>query len=388
MLSPDKTILIILPKLTGYGGMELENIGFINAMAEKTDSKIRVFTIEVDNQSKAQITNDVDYYKVKPNLIFKCISIWFFKLLIKSRFNLRKALRIYLGRYPHLIESYLKNQTHTGDIIFCSLHPQNFVQYIQQFCNKNDRQFIFHQISKPNPKYKSFYTSLSEKNLILISSQEKYQEIKKINKKPKFKNIKQWIYINENNFISLKNNFNQNDIVFGLISRLYKEKNILLLLKAVKVIKKMDFNVFIYGNGKELDSLKDFVTEHKISNKIQFKGSIDYKKRHKAYENIDIFICTSINEGGPITVLEAMAAGLPVISTNVGDVPNRVINDHNGYVLTDNDSPIELSKLMLNYINNPKLIAKHGENGRIRYKKEYYSQIAKECFVNCVIHDI
>ena len=387
-MSSSKTILIILPKLTGYGGLQLENIGFINALCKKTNLRVKVFTIDINKESKALINNRAEFFSLKMSLVFKCFSIWFLKLLFRTNFNFQQSVRIYLGSYPKLINTYLVNETKENDIIFCSLHPQNLVQHVHQFCNLNNRQFIFHQISKPHPKYDVFYKSLTEKDTVLISSYEKYSEIKKRNPKPKFLNIKQWIYTDEDKFLNLKKHSSKNNkIVFGIISRLDKEKNVMLLLKAVNQIKNYDFKVIIFGNGKNLNTLKDFADNQNITDKVYFKGSIEYNNRHKAYAQINVFICTSVNEGGPITVLEAMASEIPVISTNVGDVPNRIINEYNGYVLKDNDSPIELSELMLNYINNPKLIKEHGKNGRVWYKNEYHSQVAKGIFVNSVLEN-
>ncbi|GGE10686.1 glycosyltransferase [Psychroflexus salis] len=378
----NKSILIILPKLTGYGGLQLENIGFINALVENSDLKVKVLSIEIDRESKALINSNAEFVKLKNSIVFKCLSVWFFKVLIKSKINFKKTIRTYLSRYPQLLNPYLLKFTKVDDLIFCSLHPQKMVSHIQQFCNENERQFIFHQIAEPHQKYSSFYQSLTKKDILLISSDSKFNKINELNAKPRFKRIKQWIYTHENEFLNSKLKLNKH-VTFGLISRLDKEKNIQLLLQATKLIKNDNFKVLIYGDGNEAESLKSYVSKLQLYNKINFMDSINYNNRYKAYQDIDVFVCSSWSEGGPITVLEAMASGLPVISTNVGDVPNRVINDHNGFVLNDNDDHIELSNYMLEYIKNPKLIENHGKNGRKRYLNEYHSSIAKKMFINC-----
>ena len=378
-----KTILIILPKLTGYGGLQLENIGFINALCERTNLKVKVFSVDIDDQSQSLINKRVEFFSLKMSLVFKCISIWFFKLLVRNKINLRQSVRIYLGRYPKLINTYLDNETKENDIIFCSLHPQNLVQHVHQFCNLNQRKFFFHPIEDLHIKYSKFYKNLTSEDTVLISSPHKREQFKKYTDKPKFKNIKQWIYTEENKFFQNKN-IVEGQVIFGVISRLSKRKNIILLLKAINEIKTYNFKVLIFGEGTELESLKLFSKENNLKDIVFFMGNINYKKRHYAYAKINVFICSSWSEGGPITVLEAMASEVPVISTNVGDVPNRIINNQNGFVLKDNDSYAELSGLMLNYINNLKLTATHGKNGRIRYKKKYHSEVAKEIFVKSI----
>ena len=384
-MNTPKTVLIILPKLTGYGGMQLENIGFMNSLCEKTNLVIKLFSIEVDYESKSLINNNVEFYRLKKSLIIRCFSIWFLKLLLRTKFNLRKSVRIYLESHSEIIKTYLINETKKNDIIFCSLHPQNLVQYVHLFCNLNQRKFFFHPIENLNIKYSKFYYNLTLEDTVLISSQHKKEQFKKYTDKPKFKNIRQWIYTKEDEFFQNKNIF-EGETIFGVISRLSKRKNIILLLKAISEIKIYNFKVLIFGEGSELESLKLFSKENSLVDKVFFMGDINYEKRHNAYSKINVFMCTSWSEGGPITVLEAMAAGLPVISTNVGDVTNRIINDKNGYVLNDNDDATELSKLMLNYIKNTKLIKSHGNYGRRRYLKEYHSKIGKEIFVEKILN--
>lgn len=376
-----KTVVIILPKLTGYGGLQIENIGFINALVNYANIKVKVLNIEFDKELKSLVHQDTLFCKIGFTLISKCLSVWFLKLLIKTRFNLKKSLRIYLERYPSPLNSIIINNTKANDIIFCSSHPQNIVKNIQDFCNKNQRQFVFHQISEPHSKYKYFYESLTHRDLILISSERKFEKIFKINKKPRFENIKQWIYLNEGNFLKLKR-FKSSCISFGVVCRLDKEKNLQLILKATKLIKDYNFEIKIYGTGNEYDNLNLLTKKFDICDKVFFKGITDFESRYKAYKEIDVFICSSMSEGGPITVLEAMASGIPVISTNVGDVSKRIVSNFNGYVLENNFDYNELSKLMLIYINKKSLIMEHGRNGRTLYINNYHSSIAREIFVN------
>lgn len=381
MKTPHKSILVILPKLTGYGGMEIENIGFINALAQNSDLKVKVLSIEIDRESKDLINSDVEFVKLKSSLVFKCLSVWFFKVLIKSKLNFKKTIRTYVCRYPQLLNPYILKYTKVDDIIFCSLHPQKIVRQIHQFCNENERQFVFHQISEPHQKYSSFYQSLTKKDIVLISSDSKLKRINELNTKPRFKRIEQWIYTHENEFIDLKPKFSK-EVIFGVISRLDKEKNIQLVLQATKLIKNDNFKLIIYGNGNEAESLKSYTSNQKLNKKVTFKGSINYNNRYRAYQDIDVFLCSSLNEGGPITVLEAMASRLPVISTNVGDLPNRVISDHNGYILSNNNDHKELSEKMKFYIDNPKLIKKHGQESRKLYLQKFHSEKGIKKFVD------
>lgn len=63
------------------------------------------------------------------------------------------------------------------------------------------------------------------------------------------------------------------------------------------------------------------------------------------YSAMDAFVCTSLVEGGPFTVLEAMASGVPVVSTPVGHVPDIVVDGETGFVVSDRDERAFLERL-------------------------------------------
>ena len=76
----------------------------------------------------------------------------------------------------------------------------------------------------------------------------------------------------------------------------------------------------------------------------------------------DVFILPSHNEGLPISILEAMSYGLPVISSPVGGIP-EVVGEGNGVLVTPG-SDAEIAKAMMRYVGNPGLVAKEGAAGR------------------------
>lgn len=108
--------------------------------------------------------------------------------------------------------------------------------------------------------------------------------------------------------------------VIGTVGRLSREKNqIMLLGAALKMKQHGNVKYVIVGEGPEGKELRRFVRENGLDEKIIFTGLL--KDTHKVYPALDIFTLTSTTEGVPLTILEAMAAGCPVVATRVGGIP-------------------------------------------------------------------
>lgn len=121
------------------------------------------------------------------------------------------------------------------------------------------------------------------------------------------------------------------DFVFA--ARLEKNKGIGELLKAVVILKnhKPDTKLLIIGNGQLKNKLIKFITDNKLSDNVFFSGWLATSNdMAKAYSEARIFVNPSYNEGGPRVVLEAMACGLPIITTRVGLMPDVIDNGRNG----------------------------------------------------------
>ena len=111
--------------------------------------------------------------------------------------------------------------------------------------------------------------------------------------------------------------------VIGTVATLRAEKNISRLLRAVAVLRgRHDISLVIGGGGPELEALEKQAEELGIRDIARFTGHCDRPERLLAA--LDIFALSSDTEQMPYSVLEAMAAGLPVAATAVGDVPHML----------------------------------------------------------------
>ena len=87
-----------------------------------------------------------------------------------------------------------------------------------------------------------------------------------------------------------------------------------------------------------------------LEKNVKLLGSINRKKIIDFLFSLDIYIQSSSSEGSPLTIKEAMAASLPIISTKVGGVPEMIINGKTG-ILVSHDNPNEFVEAMTELIN-------------------------------------
>jgi len=126
-----------------------------------------------------------------------------------------------------------------------------------------------------------------------------------------------------------------------LIGRLAEEKRFRLVIEALSYIPKDVWKLTVVGDGPMSDSLRNITVQKNIQDRVNFTG---YQKSvAQFYQDADLLVISSINEGCPLVALEAMAHGVLVLSTEVGYMPTLL--DHNrGFLMDMNITTLELSK--------------------------------------------
>jgi glycosyltransferase involved in cell wall biosynthesis len=124
-------------------------------------------------------------------------------------------------------------------------------------------------------------------------------------------------------------------IIVGTVAALRPEKNLSRLILAVKrVAEQHAVRLVIVGDGPELPILQRLVVDLELADKVFFAGDVSAPEAY--YAGFDIFVLSSDTEQMPMTIIEAMAAGLPIVATDVGDVPT-MISDENYRSITKRD---------------------------------------------------
>lgn len=127
--------------------------------------------------------------------------------------------------------------------------------------------------------------------------------------------------------------------------------------------------------------LKNLVSKLDCKNLVEFVGPVPNNKMNSIYNSSKLFLFTSKHEGQPGVILEAMACGLPVISTPVGIVPKLIKDDINGFVIKRQDPKTITSKLF-HFLTNENLRKKVALTARETVEKDY----SLENYTNNLIH--
>lgn len=92
-------------------------------------------------------------------------------------------------------------------------------------------------------------------------------------------------------------------------------------------------HVDFIGDGSERHALQELAEKYGISQNCLFRGSVPNSDVYKCLAENNIFVLMSKNEGLPISIIEAMRVGLPIIATNVSGIPEQVTNGENGFLI-------------------------------------------------------
>lgn len=151
----------------------------------------------------------------------------------------------------------------------------------------------------------------------------------------------------------------KNKFTIGCIGVLGSNKNQLFLLKALTKLPK-HFQVFLYGKAYEnyKNELVAFITSHNLGNRVFFKGVIANNEIPEAMSLFDAVVLPSINEGLPLTIIEAMACGVPVLSSNSGGGARYLLEDVASNCIFSLEKPSKLLKQLMQLENTESVLYK------------------------------
>lgn len=154
-----------------------------------------------------------------------------------------------------------------------------------------------------------------------------------------------------------------NKIHFLFLGEIGPRKGVFDIIRAISEHKdeaKGRMELRIGGNRNE-DKLLAAIRENNLEDIVRFEGWVSGEKKLMLLNWADTYILPSFNEGLPISILEAMSYGCPIISTEVGGIP-EVVTD-NGTLVTPGNSE-DIWNAMKRYTDNPELIESEGEASR------------------------
>jgi len=167
--------------------------------------------------------------------------------------------------------------------------------------------------------------------------------------------------------------FSKEDFVIGIIANLREVKGHRYLFEAFRqaseLLKDRQLKLLVVGEGKLRVELELLAKKLQIENNVFFTGFRDDVS--EILKIIDIFVLSSLWEGFPVSILEAMASSKPVIASNVGGVPEAVVDNVTGFLVPPENAEA-LSQTIVKLVENKQLLDDMGKAG-LKYVQQYFS---------------
>ncbi len=335
-------IVEIINALMGRNGAQIFLLNLCISLKQKEN--VDLFLISLHGNVEKHILEEIGRNKIKFIVIEKRRGIDF-----KASFQLKRVLK---EIDPDIVHMHL------------SCLPTYFISH-----GLTERKFKLIQTFHTVPNKELNFLAKAFIRMHLISYVGISNEITKCAQK-KCKKIQcQTIYNGLPIAQPLNNDFVKKEYDFIIVASMTPVKNHKLLFSAfLDVLKKhRNKKIICVGGGYLLNENKEYAKSLGIYQNIIFTGEVsnvyDYLLASKC------FVLSSIREGNPISILEAMNAGLPIIAPSVGGIPDVVKNESNGF-LFDANNQNQLTTLMERAISEEALFQSIGENNK-RDVKQY-----------------
>tara|TARA_Y100000590_G_scaffold424919_1_gene532353 strand:- start:1150 stop:2235 length:1086 start_codon:yes stop_codon:yes gene_type:complete len=344
------------------GGVDTTIFRFINSL------NLNKFEVEYLSLKKVKYfkNKNIIYTKIKSRSTF----LSFFKIVKKIKKDKHDKKIFFSIQYFVNVWSILFIKLFLGIKIFIyevnHLNELNYYSNFKEFIKKNIIKFLVKMLYKCA-------------DIVAGNSKELSNHLEKyINSKvytlynPCFDTIK----------FRQKKYYSKNKINILNISRFEKQKDHLTLLRAINRSKiKHRLNLSLVGYGNKLQEIKNYIFKNKINAKIYLRET----KISKFYKKSDLYVCSSLYEGLPTTMIEAASYCLPIISSNFQSGSKEILsNGKSGHIFKKGDFR-KLSQYIENFYNNPikfynkeKLCRKRLELFSIKKNTELFNSLIKK----------
>lgn len=324
------------------GGLERVMVNCINAMSNEQYQHVVIALTEVSDFSQ-HLNNDVELYQLNKKSGKDLASHWrLYKVLRKIR--------------PDIL--------HTYNLAALEYHPISWLAGVKGHIHAEHGREINDPLGL-NKKHNLLRRLMAPfiDSFVAVSSDLEQWLINHvgINKK-KVKLIRNGINIEK--FLATKVASEQLRLIHVARFNPVKDQQNLLNAFAQLInnnqLQPSDVSLTMVGDGSLYDQLVAQSNALNIQDYVIFTGARN--DIPVLLQDADIFVLSSIAEGIPMTILEAMAASLAIISTRVGGLPELVVDDVNGY-LVDKQNSEQLAKAMQQYLHCPDKVTQHGQHG-------------------------
>jgi glycosyltransferase involved in cell wall biosynthesis len=264
-------------------------------------------------------------------------------------------------------------------VVLHTFHGHVFHSYFNSYKAK-----AFKSIEQNLAKKSSRIIAISEKQKYELSEVYKIAQADKIEVIPLGFDLSRFQCDMENKRIRFRTEYmlENDELAIGIIGRLVPIKNHKFFLNVVKSVIQnttVKLRFFVVGDGECRQELEMKAKELEIDftdfTQQQRKATITFtswiKEVDYVYAGLDIVTLTSLNEGTPVSLIEAQAANKPIVSTNTGGIENVIIPDVTAFLTEVNDEEL-FAKKLLELISSENLRLKMGNNGWNQVGQKYH----------------
>jgi glycosyltransferase involved in cell wall biosynthesis len=360
-------ILQIIPSLR-KGGAERLTLDICNELQKKDDIKVKLVVLHPENEYEF-LSKDIH--------VELCNSTVLPSISGKSNIDTSDFEKIISDFKPQVIHSHLFEAE-----MLSRWKPVPGVRYFTH-CHDNMKQFRFFDLK--TCLNKEFLTNYYEKRLIIkqylacdnifiaISKNTESYFKKNLPKKLKRNIILLNNAIDFNHFVNKEEKiplFEKQLINLVTIGSLTKLKNHLFLLDVVKILNKkgvVKFNLSIIGEGLMRTSIENKISEYQLQNAVNLIGLTNDVRDY--LKNADLYVYSCAKEGFGLTLLEAMASGLPVVCLDGKGNRDIIEQGKNGFMIYEQNAELFAEKI-IELISNSDLYQTISKNA-VKYAAEY-----------------
>ena len=153
---------------------------------------------------------------------------------------------------------------------------------------------------------------------------------------------------------------NEGPVRFLFMGRVGQRKGVYDILESARKLPENSVKIALYGDG-EVETVREHVAAHGLHDRVEVHGWIAGEQKQEKFREADVLLLPSYHEGLPISILEAMAFGLPVVATDVGGIAEAVEDGVNGYLIAPGEVEA-LTDKMARLAGSPELRADMGRN--------------------------
>lgn len=309
--------VLMLGPLDVHGGMSTVMKNYINSNIFKQNINLMYISTSTDGSIILKLLkSSIALIKLVFILVFNSIDIVHVHVALDGSIY-RKGIFMRLSK--------LFNKS-----IVLHFHASDLEEFYYKRCDKNKKKIVLGIFNMAD-----HVISLNK------SMKEKLNDILGVNSTV--------LYNFTNNIDKPIYNLNSKNIL--MISRITYDKGIYELINVMDNLKKNNIKLILAGDSDEIDDIKLYVKSRKLEENIVFLGWVDEKQKYELFKDCFVSILPSHFEGIPMSILESLSYGVPVIASNIGGIPEIISQGKEGFLHEVYDEQ-ELERLILYLYKN------------------------------------